>query len=389
MRYTRNQFDFSYQPTVAVCIGNVVKKVNVPTDAVVSVAVWDLPGREEVDLRRSYYKDIDAAIVVVDVSSAESITSAAMWKEDILNNCDARIQHSTAHSVPILLLGNKLDQLTYNSDSGETPDEVLLLEKYAEEHGFAGGIVVSAKDADGSVHNAVQALIRHLLEKRRRKWTGNELSIERVGVKRMTPANHYQTNRKRLSVTNIPQFDQFFEQCEEGIADVECSVSKFYLALSRFRKQCAMADIGVAAQPSLEDCITALKKMIDDQMQLDKDTLFPQFTISDQVEQEVPLQVWTAIEIYQNEVVSTAEQVLSSCPIAESLLCGLYDEIDRLHDQSEDLAVAASLTKKAVSDAVAKVDANMEKIKQARNTANKGMQAVESSTQRVKSAMMW
>jgi hypothetical protein len=63
-----------------------------------------------------------------------------------------------------------------------------------------------------------------------------------------------------------------------------------------------MADIGVAAQPSLEDCITALKKMIDDQMQLDKDTLFPQFTISDQVEQEVPLQVWTAIEIYQNEV---------------------------------------------------------------------------------------
>jgi protein lin-28 len=62
MRYTRNQFDFSYQPTVAVCIGNVVKKVNVPTDAVVSVAVWDLPGREEVDLRRSYYKDIDAAI---------------------------------------------------------------------------------------------------------------------------------------------------------------------------------------------------------------------------------------------------------------------------------------------------------------------------------------
>ena len=62
MRYTRNQFDFSYQPTVAVCIGNVVKKVNVPNDAVVSVAVWDLPGREEIDLRRSYYKDIDAAI---------------------------------------------------------------------------------------------------------------------------------------------------------------------------------------------------------------------------------------------------------------------------------------------------------------------------------------
>ena len=27
-----------------------------------SVALWDLPGREEMDLRRSYYKDVDAAI---------------------------------------------------------------------------------------------------------------------------------------------------------------------------------------------------------------------------------------------------------------------------------------------------------------------------------------
>ena len=144
--------------------------------------------------------------MVVDVSSTESINSAAMWKQDILSNCDARIQRSTAaNSVPILLLGNKLDQLHYSSESGEAPEEVLLLEKYAEEHGFAGGIVVSAKDADGSVHNAVQALIRHLLEKRRRKWAGNELSIERVGVKRMSPRNHFQTDRKKLSVTNVPQ----------------------------------------------------------------------------------------------------------------------------------------------------------------------------------------
>ena len=81
--------------------------------------------------------------------------------------------------------------------------------------------------------------------------------------------------------------------------------------------------------------------------------------------------------------------MLSSCPIADSLLCGLYDEVDRLHDQSWDLAVAAGLTKKAVSEAVAKVEANREKIKQARDTANKGMQAVESSTQKVKAAMMW
>lgn len=47
---------------MTVKIGNVVKKVNIPYETVVSVSLWDLPGREEMDLRRSYYSDVDAAI---------------------------------------------------------------------------------------------------------------------------------------------------------------------------------------------------------------------------------------------------------------------------------------------------------------------------------------
>ena len=47
---------------MTVNIGNVVKKVNIPFETVVSVSVWDLPGREEMDLRRSYYTDVDAAV---------------------------------------------------------------------------------------------------------------------------------------------------------------------------------------------------------------------------------------------------------------------------------------------------------------------------------------
>lgn len=62
LRYTKNQFDYSYQPSVSVSIGNVVKHVNIPYETIVSLALWDLPGREEMDLRRSYYKDVDAAI---------------------------------------------------------------------------------------------------------------------------------------------------------------------------------------------------------------------------------------------------------------------------------------------------------------------------------------
>lgn len=62
LRYTENQFDYSYQPSTSVAIGNVVKKINIPYQGVVSVVIWDVPGREEMDLRKSYYKDVDAAI---------------------------------------------------------------------------------------------------------------------------------------------------------------------------------------------------------------------------------------------------------------------------------------------------------------------------------------
>lgn len=41
---------------------NAAKKLNVPHNLVVSVTMWDLPGQEEIDLRRTYYKNVDAII---------------------------------------------------------------------------------------------------------------------------------------------------------------------------------------------------------------------------------------------------------------------------------------------------------------------------------------
>ena len=41
---------------------NVVKKLNVPTNRVVSVTLWDLPGHEDMDLRATYYKNVDAVV---------------------------------------------------------------------------------------------------------------------------------------------------------------------------------------------------------------------------------------------------------------------------------------------------------------------------------------
>ena len=39
-----------------------VRKLNVPANTVVSLTLWDIPGREDMDLHKTYFRNLDAAI---------------------------------------------------------------------------------------------------------------------------------------------------------------------------------------------------------------------------------------------------------------------------------------------------------------------------------------
>ena len=43
-------------------VENDVRKLNVPANTVVSLTLWDIPGREDMDLHKSYFRNLDAAI---------------------------------------------------------------------------------------------------------------------------------------------------------------------------------------------------------------------------------------------------------------------------------------------------------------------------------------
>ena len=78
LRYTKNQFDYLYKPTMSVCIESVVRPYLMPSHhqsnnhsmphpgkrmpQAVVVSLWDLPGKDEVDLRKVYYKNLDGVI---------------------------------------------------------------------------------------------------------------------------------------------------------------------------------------------------------------------------------------------------------------------------------------------------------------------------------------
>ncbi|XP_065838159.1 uncharacterized protein [Oscarella lobularis] len=408
MRYVRNQFDYDYRPTVSVCIGNVVKKVNVPRDAIVSVALWDLPGREEVDLRKSYYKNIDAAIVVVDISCRDSIESGCMWKQDILSNAiltnedadDAvlhgsvrrRLSTATLNNIPVLLLGNKFDKLDYDPQSDDVPAEVTALETHADESGFAGSVAVSARDGDSSVHNAVQALIRHLVEIRTaakgmtRQMTQPMEGLRKIGGTWVKSKDV----RYRLNRTKIDELDALFDRCEPSLGDVDSTTANFHGSLSRFRRQCAVCRIGVGPNPSLEDCVTALKEALgDDGLEVTNVGPFPQLLIPGALDRSLDIQVAKAVEMYRLEIVPHAEKVLGACPVAEAVFSGVVDEILQVQERLTDLGTAAGLSKNGLREAEAHLKANLDEIRQNQVRAARAVQSVESAAQKVKAAMLW
>ncbi|KAL3882267.1 hypothetical protein ACJMK2_028629, partial [Sinanodonta woodiana] len=223
MRYVHNQFSPLYIPTKKVVIENAVRKLNVPAGRVVSLALWDIPGKEDMDLYKSYFRNLDAAIVVVDMTDEGSMNMSPVWKQIVLINTtqtQTTLENTNNNQVttitveetpvdpetfPVLLLGTKYDIIEQKIraerlkflDSNPNIEDirpwigpdgkeikpacVQKLEDIAREHNFVSSVHVSSKDADNTVHLALQSLVRHVLEKKflPRKLKEKEQKVEK------------------------------------------------------------------------------------------------------------------------------------------------------------------------------------------------------------------
>jgi len=147
-RYAKCQFDYDYLPTVKVNIENTVRKLNVPVNAVVSLTIWDVPGHEDMDHRATYYKNVDAVLVITDLADADSVELAGAWRQDFISKAsrtrqvtetlpsgvkttkEERVKGFDPRSVPIILIGNKYDLV---EEQMEVADMNAMLETNAEQ----------------------------------------------------------------------------------------------------------------------------------------------------------------------------------------------------------------------------------------------------------------
>lgn len=108
-RYVDNKFSFNYKSTIGVDF--LAKTVRLK-DKIVKLAIWDVGGQEKFRfLRRNFYEGTHGAILVFDLSRANTFPKMKDWLIDMRSIIE--------YKIPLIILGNKSDLL---SEVGEVID---------------------------------------------------------------------------------------------------------------------------------------------------------------------------------------------------------------------------------------------------------------------------
>ncbi|CCD66473.2 Ras and EF-hand domain-containing protein homolog [Caenorhabditis elegans] len=147
MRVIRRQFTNQLPSTLGVDFH--VKTVNVDGRNV-ALQLWDTAGQERFrSLCKSYFRRADGAILVYDVCAEQSFLRVRDWIETI--------KESTERSIPIILVGNKVDMRI------STPGSVAKTDG-ASMAAAMGVLFMETSALDGSnIDNAMLALTRELM----------------------------------------------------------------------------------------------------------------------------------------------------------------------------------------------------------------------------------
>ncbi|XP_053396543.1 uncharacterized protein LOC123552688 isoform X2 [Mercenaria mercenaria] len=421
LRYLRNQFSPLYIPTKKVAIENVVRKLNVPANTVVSLTFWDIPGREDMDLHKSYFRNLDAAIVVVDLTNKATVDMANVWKQIVLNKLTKLVPTENSKNgepmqevpvspvnFPVLLLGNKFDIIEEEiyhdlakrqvSVSMDVNGEVELkhgavdnLETVAEEHNFIGSVAVSSKQSDSSVTMAIQSLVRNILEKRNipRKWRA-------VPEKPKPPKKDRPFIYDKLEKTDIEKQDEIIDKADAVVKETVVLRHYHTVSLARFQHECRKGGIVAEDEPSLEDCIFGMKTSArkGTNIKIVEDENFVKISVSFDSNKEIKqTKPWKrAYRIFHNEYVAVSKSIAKEGPkvytalekydiAMEKMLQDYTEQLESTNESRGNNKELVAVTNKIVRNR-AKIQHSMDEIQQA-------MKDVDLAAKKMSSVDLW
>ncbi len=148
-RFVENQFSFNYKSTIGVDF--LAKSIRLEDDKVVKLALWDIGGQARFKiLRRNFFEGTHGAILVFDLSRANTFPKMKEWLIDMRSIIE--------HKIPFIILGNKSDLL---SEVGEVIDREDPRRFAAKEESFY--FETSAKTGE-NVEKAFNELTKLMLK---------------------------------------------------------------------------------------------------------------------------------------------------------------------------------------------------------------------------------
>jgi len=100
VRYCRNEYDGKQPPTLNASYMD--KRINIGGSKSMGLSIWDTAGQERFHaLGPIYYRDADAALIVYDITDAESFTRCRKWVKEL--------RKIVGDDIDIAIAGNKVD----------------------------------------------------------------------------------------------------------------------------------------------------------------------------------------------------------------------------------------------------------------------------------------
>ncbi|XBW37511.1 hypothetical protein QEN19_003094 [Hanseniaspora menglaensis] len=187
-RFVKDQFDINKESTIgAAFLSQTIKLLDSETNDEVAVKfeIWDTAGQERYkSLAPMYYRNSNAAIVVYDITDANSLSKAVKWVNELKEKL------GDDNDCVISLIGNKLDLIN------EDETKRAISRREGEEFAIENGLYfheVSAKENIG-IKDIFQEIGESLYNQHKEKKLKNATTISRNGGNSNVELNRPSTN---------------------------------------------------------------------------------------------------------------------------------------------------------------------------------------------------
>lgn len=165
-RFVQKEFSEEYVSTIGADF--VEKIIDYDETLRISLQLWDIAGQDRfAKLTRAYFRDTKGAIIVCDITRANTIDAVVTWKSE-LDACCTNLSE-TSESIPVVMIANKSDLL---DDPLGALTIGVNMQKCVSSNGIVEWFRTSAKNGE-HVDDAFKCLVddmvqRHRASKKRR-----------------------------------------------------------------------------------------------------------------------------------------------------------------------------------------------------------------------------